>query len=49
MSYFRVAYGDPNAPEDHERIDEYLLISIGDGVVETYLGIDLMPHEITVI
>lgn len=49
MSYFRVAYGDPNAPEDPERIDEYLLVSVGDGVIEIYLGIDLMPHEITVI
>lgn len=49
MSYFRVAHGDPANPNDPERIDEYLLITVGDGVVEMYLGVDFMPEEITVI
>jgi hypothetical protein len=49
MSYFRVANGDPHNPDDPERVDEYLLVSAGDGVVEMYLGVDLMADEITVI
>lgn len=49
MSYFRVASGDPYNPEDPERVDEFLLISAGDGVIELYLGVDLMLEEVTVI
>ncbi len=49
MSYFRVASGDPQNPEDPERVDEFLLISAGDGVIELYLGVELMLEEVTVI
>lgn len=49
MSYFRVASGDPYNPEDPERVDEFLLISAGEGVIELYLGVDLMLEEVTVI
>jgi hypothetical protein len=49
MSYFRVAHGDPHNPDDPDRVDEYLLVSAGEGVVEMYLGVDLMVDEITVI
>ena len=49
MSYFRVASGDPYNPEDPERVDEFLLISAGDGVIELYLGVELMLEEVKVI
>ncbi len=49
MSYFRVTAGNPEDPGDSDRMDEYLLISVGDGVVELYLGVDLLEGEITVI
>ncbi|MBT5871875.1 MAG: DUF2491 family protein [Candidatus Latescibacteria bacterium] len=49
MSYFRVASGNPEDEEDPQRVDEFLLISVGDGVVELYLGVDLLESEITVI
>jgi|GEM_PF-1872760 len=49
MSYFRVASGDPANPEDPTRVDEFLLISAGENVIELYLGVDLMLEEVTVI
>ena len=49
MSYFRVASGDPYNTDDPERVDEFLLISAGEGVIELYLGVDLMLEEVTVI
>lgn len=49
MSYFRVASGDPYNPEDPERVDEFLLINASDGVIELYLGVDLMLEEVKVI
>ncbi len=49
MSYFRVASGDPYNQDDPERVDEFLLISAGEGVIELYLGVDLMLEEVTVI
>ena len=49
MSYFRVASGDPYNSEDPERVDEFLLISAGDGVIELYLGVELMLEEVKVI
>ncbi len=49
MSYFRVAAGDLYNAEDPERVDEFLLISAGEGVIELYLGVDLMREEVTVI
>ncbi len=49
MSYFHVASGDLYNTEDPERVDEYLLISAGEGVIELYLGVDLMLEEVTVI
>ena len=49
MSYFRVAAGNPEDSDDTDRVDEFLLISVGDGVVELYLGAELLAKEITVI
>ena len=49
MSYFRVATGDPHDLDDPERIDEFLLINAGEGVIELYLGVDLLLEEVSVI
>lgn len=49
MSYYRVASGNPANPDDPKRVDEFLLISAGESVIELYIGVDLMLEEVTVI